>query len=343
MNGLLKPSSFDLHLPSKKVEIENYFGNLEKLKEPEPEIKYIPVPISNEPSKFSDNFEGERETEFNGHRCWVRDVKKLDERRIISCSSDKTVRIWNHYRKSVEKVLSGIHSSDITSIAVLAPNIIATSSCDEKIKLVNIQTDTIIRAYHGHKDTVWMVKKVDNHRILSCSDDETIKLWNSRNGKCIKTFDEHEEGVNCILVLDRGLIASGSKDCNIKIWNMNSGYCLKTLEGHTNYVMCLEKLKNGNLVSGSNDFTIKIWDIDSGHCLRTLMGHGKCLQYLLVTQCGTEIISCADDGKIKFWSIRNGECTMTINAHSEPLTSIALLENGRLASCSTDNKIKIWR
>ena len=54
------------------------------------------------------------------------------------------------------------------------------------------------------------------------------------------------------------------------------------------------------------------------------------------------IASGSNDKSIKIWDYYNGECINTIKAHNDGVSSLIVLNDGRLVSCATDNLIKIW-
>ena len=83
------------------------------------------------------------------------------------------------------------------------------------------------------------------------------------------------------------------------------------LEGHTDWVEALALLPDGRLASGSEDKTIRLWDVKTGAETARLEGHTAEVNPLLFPRGGR-------------------------------VTALALLPDGRLASGSEDQTIRLW-
>ena len=105
--------------------------------------------------------------------------------------------------------------------------------------------------------------------------------------------------------------------------------------------MCVEALpEHDRIISGSSDSTIRTWDVSQGCCLQTI-NHtaSKCFTLL-----EGRLVSVSTN-TIKIWDLScplscSQPLTLTDSEHA--FTSVTVLPNGRLASASTDGRIKIW-
>ncbi|MCB0188953.1 MAG: hypothetical protein KDE31_32010, partial [Caldilineaceae bacterium] len=77
------------------------------------------------------------EQTFTGHENWVNSVGVLDQNRIVSASSDYTLKIWNLQTGQVEQTLTG-HENWVNSVGVLDQNRIVSASSDYTLKIWNL-------------------------------------------------------------------------------------------------------------------------------------------------------------------------------------------------------------
>ena len=131
----------------------------------------------------------------------------------------------------------------------------------------------------------------------------------------------------------------------IKIWQSESPYNLiVTLYGHTDIVNTLAVLPvSSNIVSGSSDTTIKIWQSEYPYNWITTLNADKNVKPLaLLTNLYIKSGS-TDDATLILWRInivfnyRN-----KLEGHIGSINDLKFINNSDLASCSSDNSIRIW-
>ena len=112
---------------------------------------------------------------------------------------------------------------------------------------------------------------------------------------------------------------------------------LKSITEHTSSVYSLLRLKDGRIASCSDDNTIKIYDPSNNyHCDKVIYRHSHFIPSICELNDGT-IVSCSLDK-----SIIIGDYIIN-NAHNDCIFKVITLPNNRIASCSKDNRIKIWK
>ena len=266
---------------------------------------------------------------------------KLNETitKFISCSNDKTIKIWDLETFECLQTLNG-HNDSIWRIENRFNNQILSCSFDKTVKLWNVEAGVCLKTFK-HANGVCCIKILSDKTFASGSWKE-IKIWNiDDNGRCVKILKGHTSWIYDLVSLPNGSLVSCSSDKKIKLWNIEQGFCTKTLNGHTDLVYCLLILNNGNLASGSKDTTIKIWDLESGNCLTTLFGHNDRVWSLQLKQSG-ELISASSDETMKIWNLENNTCIKTLNGHNDDIYCLRIFEDNQLLSCSADKTIKLW-
>ena len=110
-----------------------------------------------------------------------------------------------------------------------------------------------------------------------------------------------------------------------------------TLTGHTNSVNSLLLLKDNRIASCSDDKTIRIYaPFNHYYCEQVLKRHSDYIFSICQLDDGT-IVSCSYDH-----SIMIGDYTIK-NAHDLCINKVIKLSNNRIASCSDDKTVKIWK
>ena len=147
-------------------------------------------------------------------------------------------------------------------------------ACGEKtIWVFDLQTQSLLGGFEGHRDFVDFVSWIDNGRwLLSASRDKTLRLWDSRTGRTVRIFEGHTGTVNQAAVSDDGrLILSGSDDKTVRLWDVSTGRCLRTLGEHAARVtsVCFSPDRRRAL-SASWDGTLRLWNLASGECVGTM-------------------------------------------------------------------------
>lgn len=252
------------------------------------------------------------------------------------------------------------HTSAVRGIAISPDGCtIASASYDGTLKIWDLQSNSLLRTLHGHRDRVYSVAypsttDSDNALLVSGSADTTIKIWHIPSGKNRQTLTGHTENVCSVAVSPDGqTIASGSWDSTIKIWDIPSGKCRQTLTGHLSWVYGVAFSPDGTqLASASADGAIRIWDLTRTKVGRILPSYGTILHGVAyngieIPQSGTALqellASCTNKGKINIWDATTGARVSTLTGHTKRLNSAAFSPNGRtLISGSWDRTLKIW-
>ncbi|CAG2220949.1 FBXW7 [Mytilus edulis] len=282
---------------------------------------------------------------FEGHSQGISCVQ-FDDTRIVSGSSDKTIKVWNIRTNAPWSVQTLVGHSGTVRCLHLEGKRLVSGSTDKTIKVWDLSTQESWSSIAckvtmvGHEDTVRCIQ-VDDDKVISGSYDFTIKVWDLKTGSCRNTLRGHQAAVLCIQ-FNETKIVSGSCDKAIKIWSYE-GACIRTLTGHQDAVTCLQ-FDSTRIVSGSMDCNLKMWDIHSGDCINTMdwkasEGHTgvvRCLQADSWRLC-----SAADDKTIKVWNLQTGERLVTLRNHTDGVTCLQF-NDFIIVSGSYDKTVKLW-
>ena len=187
-----------------------------------------------------------------------------DQRRALSGSDDKTVRLWDVETGRCLRVLEG-HTDSVWSVAWSADQRRALSgSGDKTVRLWDVETGRCLRVLEGHTDGVMSVAwSADQRRALSGSSDKTVRLWDVETGRCLRVLEGHTANVWSVAwSADQRRALSGSSDNTVRLWDVETGRCLRVLEGHTGDVRSVAWSADGRRAfSGDVKGGIRVWDL----------------------------------------------------------------------------------
>ena len=150
---------------------------------------------------------------LTGHNDWVNRVLILPcKARLLSCSDDATIRLWDIHSSETIRIFNG-HHGPVQCLKFITPHHddfsdckIISGSLDHTVKVWNYESAEVITTLFGHAEGVWCVD-ADSLRVVSGSHDNTLKVWDTESGKCMYTVQGHSSAVNCCIMTDTKLLS----------------------------------------------------------------------------------------------------------------------------------------
>ncbi|KAG9289837.1 hypothetical protein G9A89_015417 [Geosiphon pyriformis] len=190
-----------------------------------------------------------------------------DKKYIVSCSEDKTARLWSTETYTNLVCYKG-HNYPIWDVDFCPMGFyFVTASHDRTARLWSCDQIFQLRIFAGHLSDVDTVKFHPNTRyIVTGSSDRTVRMWDVQRGETTRVFSGHTGAIYSLAISEDGqLMASAGEDKTIRLWDLGSGKCVKKLTGHTGFIYSLDFSKERSvLVSGSADSTVRVWDVNKG-------------------------------------------------------------------------------
>jgi WD40 repeat protein len=158
---------------------------------------------------------------YAGHTNWVTHADYWD-RGIVSCSSDKTVRVWSNDRTC--KILKG-HASGISCMTKIDGARIATGSHDCTVKIWDLNENLLMANYRQFSSKVENISVFENYLASYSSMDPNFVVRDLLTGEIVINqpstastgIGRQHAGLASILIMRNKLITGEST--SIKIWD----------------------------------------------------------------------------------------------------------------------------
>lgn len=289
---------------------------------------------------------------LTGHQGNVKCIEFIGEegKKIISGSSDNTLRIWDTESAQCLDVLHG-HRSRIWDLSTTHEgDFVASASGDSTVKIWNLKNAkaSCATTLNGHAGDVYSVRYHPNEsHLVTGGYDKTVRLFDVNTGAIIKTFPGHQLAVTKTIFNPLGnLVISGSKDNTIKFWDIVSGLCIRTISSHLGEVTSVEMNSSGTLLlSSSKDNSNRLWDVRMVRPIRKLKGHQNTSKNFIRANFADNnlIVGGSEDGIVYIWDQETGEVLQKLRGHQGVVYDSAWnAKQGMLASCSDDQTCKVW-
>lgn len=201
---------------------------------------------------------------------------------IVSCSRDKTLKIWDRVSGYCRKTIANVHSEWIRCCDANDKHLLSSGN-DMKVfvfelaSLMNFDakaTDAkITNVFDAHENFIESIKVYKSgeiynrkHIAITASRDKTIDVWDYMTGELIVEFKGHENWVRDIsIVEDSHLVMSVGEDKTIRVWDLVKKKQVYLMpNAHDHFILSLDYHAEYRVVAtGSVDKHAKIWKISN--------------------------------------------------------------------------------
>ncbi|OCT53848.1 putative F-box and WD40 domain protein [Cladophialophora carrionii] len=204
-----------------------------------------------------------------GHHAGVLDVC-IDKDRIVTCSKDTTIKIWERSSGRLIRTLLG-HRGPVNAVQVRG-NFLASASGDGMSKLWRLEDGVCIKEFPSKDRGLACVEFSENGRtIFAGGNDQVIYEYDTVTGQRIREMQGHKDLVRS-LHLDSAnkRIVSGSYDHSIKVWDAEKGESAQdgglkiNFEGWSSSWILAAKSNYRKIVCTSQDARVVIIDFGYG-------------------------------------------------------------------------------
>ena len=200
----------------------------------------------------------------------INNVIYLSNNKIISCSSDKTIKIGelsnNKYQLITSIAFNNGTNNNLLSLLLLEDKKILVNAGENGTFFWKISKEGIIIKFIHHFSnaicTCWNgLNRIDEDRIIiGCKN--KLNFISIKDKNIIKSIIIPFRCNGITEIKEKGIFLYGGWSYDIQIYRNDNYECLATIKNaHNHYIVGFCQLKNGLILSFSGDNTMKIWSI----------------------------------------------------------------------------------
>jgi len=185
---------------------------------------------------------------------------------LLSCSADKTIRLWSMETYSCVVVYKG-HTDPVWDVRWSPHGHYFISSCNDKTaRLWTTEQIAAVRLFVGHDGAIEHCAWHPNGAyVFTAAEDRSVRMWDIASGRAVRMFTSHQGNITALECAPNGkTLASGDDQGTIILWDLESGRRIKHMRGHKNGGIwsMTWSMESTVLVSGGADCTARVWDVE---------------------------------------------------------------------------------
>ncbi|TQN42911.1 WD-40 repeat-containing protein [Blastococcus colisei] len=293
-----------------------------------------------------DSSSGDLRHELEGHQSWVLGVRPgRDGQRIVSASSDGTVRVWDAPSGQQIAVLRG-HEDSSWIQAELDPTgaVVATIS-GQSVRLFRLPEQRVLPA--GQGDWILDVASLPGEeQVVAGGEDGHVRVWDVASGQMVADLTGPGASVQGIDVDPSGrYVAAATHDGTASVWDWRSGELLAQRQLLN---IAVEVTFDGDgsrlVVAGNPDVVAWNWVAGAGDEVQTLIYGGmthSIFQAFAFSPDGTSFAT-SSTRELEIWS-SDGVFQRQLGGHSGHVFDVAYSQDGtHLVTAGADGTARIW-
>ncbi|XP_075796225.1 WD repeat-containing protein 88 isoform X1 [Pelodiscus sinensis] len=278
----------------------------------------------------------------------------FEDTKILSCSYDKTVKLWDVEKSVPVQVFEEEHLAPISECSLTPDNKrVITSSYDKTVKAWDMETGKMLWTVEQEGLVTSCNISCDGKYVVSGLDMENaICVIDAVNAITVAYVQDHHRSTvtRCCFDPDNERVCSVSCDKTIKLWDIIAQSTTITIdEAHNNVISdCCFSIDGHYLCTASWDKILKIWDVKIGEfrchgpiCLN--QGHKGSVSSCIFSKDASLVVSGAYDKTIALWDAGAGYKKLALKGHEDWVTDVAISSNKKwILSSSKDATLRLW-
>ncbi|KAG8828851.1 hypothetical protein FRC19_000239 [Serendipita sp. 401] len=287
--------------------------------------------------------EEEEKKKLEGHDDTVWSVSfSADGSKLVSGSSDHTIRIWDLESESAMiKTLRG-HTGPVLCVAFSSDSqMVVSGSHDKTVRVWGVETGEV-KQRRTYGDSIWSVAfSPNNSKIVSGCNDHKIYVWDLKGDK-VAVLEGHTDAVLSVAFSsDQQRVVSGSHDTTVRLWDLETGKEVREMVGHTDSVQFVKFQEDDTVSSASDDSTYRTWDVRTGKQKTRAVAFDNWVGSIALSS-DDRLLAVGLNSTIHILDMETGN-ERTLQGHTYRVVSISFLYNNeKIVSVSDDETARIW-
>jgi WD40 repeat protein len=287
--------------------------------------------------------------EFKDHEeCIMAVAVFRDERRMVTGSLDKTLRLWDLKTGVVLKKMEG-HNKGVSRLAVTRDGqLIASGDENGEVIIWNGETgESLTQPIKAHFGWIYSLDFSPDGKVLATgSYDGMTKMWNTKTQELQGNPIECGSHVNCVRYSPSGELLAVATNQNVQIYNPGRRECVATFKAHTSWNSTLAWTPDGTrLLTGGDitDPTLREWDTLTWQQVGDpLAGHTNYIHAIVVNPNGTLVASASFDNHVCLWRLSDRRTIATFKHSSLTICATFSVDGKHILSGGQDKTISEW-
>ncbi|KAL2086861.1 hypothetical protein ACEWY4_017920 [Coilia grayii] len=276
----------------------------------------------------------------------VRAVRfNADGNYLLSCGSDKSLKLWSVSRGTLLKTYSGHGYEVLDADGSYDNSQLCSCSSDKTVILWDVASGQVTRKLRGHVGKVNCVQFNDEASvILSGSIDGTVRCWDTRSRRMepIQVLDEARDGVSSLKVSEHEVL-TGSVDGRVRHYDLRMGQLHVDFIGSP--ITCVCFTQDGQCtLSSTLDSTLRLLDKSTGEMLGEYTGHQN-KSYKMdcsLSNKDTHVVSCSEEGHVYYWDLVEGSVALKLPVGKGVVQSLSFHPTDPLLLTATEGRVQVW-
>uniref|UniRef100_A0A667W9H7 WD repeat domain-containing protein 83 n=1 Tax=Myripristis murdjan TaxID=586833 RepID=A0A667W9H7_9TELE len=271
----------------------------------------------------------------------VRAVRfNADGNYLLSCGSDKSLKLWSASRGTPLKTYSGHGYEVLDADGSYDNSQICSCSSDKTVILWDVATGQVSRKLRGHAGVSCAVDDFLLHRSI----DGTVRCWDTRSRRFepIQVLDEARDSISSVKVAQHELL-TGSVDGRLRRYDLRMGQLYVDFINSPITCVCFSQDGQCTLTS-TLDSTVRLLDKSTGEMLGEYTGH-KMKGYKLdccLSGKDTHVLSCSEDGHVYCWDLVEGSLSLKLPVGKAVVQSLSFHPTETRLLTAMEGRVQVW-
>ena len=241
--------------------------------------------------------------DLKGHVGSVSRVRTTNNNLAVTCSYDRSVKLWDLSKKRMVGSLHG-HSGAVVDLILddFATRILSVGR-DSLAKVWDIKTGSELYTFRGHKGHATACCFLDENIAVTGAQDGVVCSWDMRTGRGIASKQAHEKGAS-VSILDRfrdQIISSGADGQVSVLSGSGLEQSLSWNGDHSLFIYSMHVSDSGEVITGGGEGTLARRNLQ-GQLIQNTKVFENAIRCIGKGRTG-ELVVCGDDGEV---AILNG-------------------------------------